>query len=89
MKENDEKSDEKSKDVNNKSSKAEKDQNNNKNSFFKPYKEEFNKITWPTKPVLIKHTITVITFCLVVGSITFVYDFGIDTFLSKLAELVS
>ncbi|MFI3231363.1 MAG: preprotein translocase subunit SecE [bacterium] len=86
MKENEEQS----KDVN-KSSKSEKEQTGNKSkeSFFKPYKDEFNKITWPTKPVLIKHTITVITFCLIIGSITFVYDFGIDTFLSKLAELVS
>lgn len=60
-----------------------------KESFFNECKQEFKKITWPTKPVLAKHTITVIVFSLVIGSITFVYDFGINSFFSKLAEFVS
>lgn len=70
-------------DKNNSNTKA-----NTKDSMFKQCKQEFKQITWPTKPILAKHTITVIVFSLVMGSITFVYDFGIDSFLGKLAELV-
>lgn len=62
---------------------------NNKQGFFKVHKAEFKKITWPTKKVLIKQTITVIIISIIVGLIIFSYDILISFLLDKLIQFMS
>lgn len=56
--------------------------------FFADHKAEFKKITWPTKKVLTKQTITVIFISIIVGVIIYGYDFIIDFTLQKLISIV-
>ncbi len=35
---------------------------------------EYKKISWPKRDLLVKQTISVITFSLLIGSIVFIYD---------------
>lgn len=74
--------------VNNKpSEKKPKKEKKKTGSFFGEHKAEFKKITWPTKKVLAKQTITVIFISLIVGVIIYGYDFVIDFTLQKLIAL--
>lgn len=56
-------------------------------SFISETKSEFKKITWPTRRVLINHTITVIVISLIVGAIIYGYDFMINFAIEKLISL--
>lgn len=50
------------------------------------YKGEFKKIVWPSRPELIKKTITVMIACAIVGVIIlamdYVFGLGLDQFTS-------
>lgn len=56
-------------------------------NFFSETKNEFKKITWPTKKILGKQTITVIVISLIVGAIIYGYDLVIDFAIQKLITL--
>lgn len=59
----------------------------NKGNFFSEHKAEFKKITWPTKKILTKQTITVIFISIIVGVIIYGYDFLINFIFQKLISL--
>lgn len=66
-------------------------ENTDKKSFgdrLGEYKGEFKKITWPTKPEVIKQTITVIITCAIIGVIIFGMDFSFNAVLSQFISLV-
>lgn len=46
----------------------------NKGSFWKNFKAEFNKITWPSKDQVIKKTIVVLIISLVLMVVVFGFD---------------
>lgn len=59
----------------------------NAQGLVKLYREirvELKKVIWPNRTQLINNTITVLAFCLVVGAIIWVADFG----FTGLADLV-
>lgn len=84
MQENHEKSKNES---NNNSSKKQK-VNKNKKSFFSEHKTEFKKITWPNRKILVNQTITVIVISLIVGTIIFIYDFGLNYLFKGLTKII-
>lgn len=45
---------------------------------------ELKKVIWPSRTQLINNTVTVLAFCLVVGAIIWIADFG----FTKIAETV-
>ncbi|AEY64618.1 preprotein translocase subunit SecE [Clostridium sp. BNL1100] len=52
--------------------------------LYKEIKAELKKVIWPNRTQLINNTATVLIFCLIVGAIIWVSDFG----FTKLAEVV-
>ncbi len=52
--------------------------------LFREIKAELKKVIWPSRAQLINNTITVLLFCLIVGAIIWVADFG----LTALADTV-
>lgn len=52
--------------------------------LFREIKAELKKVIWPNRTQLINNTVTVLLFCLIVGGIIWVADFG----FTKLAELI-
>ena len=54
--------------------KANKEISKNKKSFFKGFKAELKKVTWPTPKQLVNNTIAVITIVLITTAIVFVLD---------------
>ena len=66
-------------------------ENTEKRSFSEKlgeYKGEFKKITWPTKPEIIKQTVTVIITCAIIGVIIFGMDYSLNFAMSQFIELV-
>ena len=51
--------------------------------FFKDTRGELKKVIWPTKKQMVNNTLTVLFFCLVIGVIIWVVDYG----LAKILEL--
>ena len=49
--------------------------------FFKGIFSELKKVTWPTKRDVIIGTVSVLAFCLVVGAIIWLADFGLDSLM--------
>ena len=49
--------------------------------FFKGIFSELKKVTWPTKRDVIIGTLSVLAFCLVVGGIIWLADFGLDSLM--------
>jgi len=43
--------------------------------YFKEVLVELKKVTWPTKNQLIKHTLTVLAACAVIGTVIWIADF--------------
>lgn len=50
-------------------------------SFFKGIASELKKVTWPTKRQVFVNTISVLAFCLVIGAIIWLFDFGLSSLL--------
>lgn len=71
------------------SSKKSKNDGHKKDDFFKLHVNEFKKISWPSRKTLIKHTITVTVFSLVMSGIIYVYDVGINYLVNGLANIAS
>ena len=67
---------------------AKKDVNENKNkkSFFKDFKAELKRVSWPTPKQLFNNTVAVITIVLITAVIVFVLDFVFETINSKGVE---
>ena len=56
--------------------------------FFRDFKAEFKRVSWPNKKELTTQTITVITTSLIVAAIIFGMDAIISTTLQLLNQLV-
>ena len=50
----------------------------NKKSFWKSFKAELKKVTWPTPKQLFNNTVAVITIVLITAIIVFVLDFAFE-----------
>ena len=57
----------------------EKGNEKNKKSFFKGFKAELKKVSWPTPKQLVNSTIAVITIVLVTAAIVFILDFAFES----------
>ncbi len=56
-------------------------------SFFKGIVLEIKKVTWPTKKQVLSNTLSVLAFCLVVGIIIWLADFGLKSLMSLITRL--
>ena len=56
-----------------------KENNKNKKSFFKSFKAELKKVSWPTPKQLLNNTIAVVTIVLITAAIVFVLDLVFET----------
>ena len=54
-------------------------ENKNKKSFFKGFKAELKKVSWPTPKQLVNNTIAVITIVLITALIVFVLDLAFES----------
>ncbi|MBQ3082057.1 MAG: preprotein translocase subunit SecE [Clostridia bacterium] len=57
--------------------------------FFRDYKSEIKKITWPSREVTIKSTIVVLVCVLVCATVIGLLDFGLGKLVELLMDLVS
>ncbi len=58
-------------------------------NFFKDYKSELKKITWPSREVTVKSTIVVLVCVLVCATVISLLDFGLGKLVELLMDLVS
>ena len=58
-------------------------------NFFKDYKSEIKKVTWPSKEVTIKSTIVVLVCLIVSGAVVGLLDFGLAKLIELFRDLVS
>jgi preprotein translocase subunit SecE len=76
-----------------KEAKAKKENNKNKKSFFKDFKAELKKVSWPTPKQLINNTVAVITIVLITSIIVFVLDLVFETAnkhgVDKIKEIIT
>lgn len=67
-------------------------ENKNKKSFFKGFKAELKKVTWPTPKQLANNTVAVITIVLITALIVFVLDLTFETInkngVDKIKEVI-
>ncbi len=56
-----------------------KKENKNKRSFFKDFKAELKRVSWPTPKQLINNTIAVITIVFITAAIVFVLDLAFES----------
>ena len=52
--------------------------------FFKGIAKELKKVTWPTKSQVVNNTLSVLVFCLIVGSVIWVADFAFQEIIGLL-----
>jgi preprotein translocase subunit SecE len=57
--------------------------------WFEVHKAEFKKISWPTRQVLAKETVTVIIISLFVGAVIFCYDEALSFLFQKFISMFS
>ena len=73
--------------------KEQKENTKNKKSFFKGFKAELKKVSWPTPKQLVNNTVAVITIVLLTAFIVFVLDLVFETInsqgLDRLKQMVS
>ena len=55
--------------------------------FFKGIVSEIKKVTWPTKKQVVSNTLSVLAFCLVVGVIIWLADFGLESLMNLISRL--
>ncbi len=76
----------------NKEAKTKKENNKNKKSFFKDFKAELKKVSWPTPKQLVNNTIAVITIVIITAVIVFALDVVFETMnkhgIDKVKEVV-
>ena len=51
-----------------------------KRPFFKDFKAELKRVTWPTPKQIFNNTVSVITMVIIVAIIVFILDLTFDTF---------
>lgn len=56
-------------------------------SFFRESYEELRKVSWPSREILLRHTIIVLVSVLVVMSILAATDLGLTTGFQKLIKI--
>ena len=70
-----------------------KENNKNKRSFFKDFKAELKKVSWPTPKQLVNNTTAVITIVLITAAIVFVLDLAFEAInkkgIDKVKEVIS
>ena len=54
--------------------------------FFKGIVAEIKKVTWPTKKQVALNTLSVLAFCLVIGAIIWLADFGLDSLMKLIVR---
>ncbi len=73
--------------------KEQKETTKNKKSFFKGFKAELKKVSWPTPKQLVNNTVAVITIVLLTAVIVFVLDLVFETInsqgIDRLKQMVS
>ena len=71
---------------------AKKENNKNKKSFFKDFKAELKKVSWPTPKQLVNNTIAVVTIVIITAAIVFVLDLVFETLnkngVDKIKEVI-
>ena len=67
------------KELKNNNKKDKKENSKNKKSFFKDFKAELKKVTWPTPKQLFNNTVAVITIVLITAAIVFVLDLAFES----------
>lgn len=76
----------------NKEAKAKKE-NKNKKSFFKDFKAELKKVSWPTPKQLVNNTTAVVTIVIITAVIVFALDVVFETLnkhgVDKIKEVIS
>ena len=76
----------------NKEAKTKKENSKNKKSFFKDFKAELKKVSWPTPKQLVNNTIAVITIVIITAVIVFALDVVFETMnkhgIDKVKEVV-
>ena len=77
----------------NKEAKTKKENNKNKKSFFKDFKAELKKVSWPTPKQLLNNTTAVITIVIITAVIVFVLDVVFETLnkqgIEKIKEVIT
>ena len=58
-------------------------------TFFREYKSEISKITWPGMSTVSKNTIVVLVMCIIVGILIFLLDTGLVWILDSILKLKS
>ena len=73
--------------------KEQKENTRNKKSFFKGFKAELKKVSWPTPKQLVNNTVAVISIVLITAFIVFALDIVFETInsqgVNRLKEMVS
>ena len=73
--------------------KEQKENTKNKKSFFKGFKAELKKVSWPTPKQLVNNTVAVISIVLLTAFIVFALDVVFETInsqgINRLKQLVS
>lgn len=74
-------------------SKSVKQTKSSKDSFFKSFRAELKKVTWPTFKQLVNNTAAVIAMVLIIAAVVFVLDFVFESInslgINRLRTLVS
>ncbi len=55
-------------------------------SFFKEIFQELKKVVWPTREQLVKNTVTVVTVCIIIGLIIWMFDWGLSSLVNLLLK---
>jgi preprotein translocase subunit SecE len=53
-------------------------------SFFKEIFQELKKVVWPTREQLVKNTVTVLTVCMIIGILIWLFDWGLSSLIALL-----
>ena len=76
-----------------KEAKTKKENSKNKRSFFKDFKAELKKVSWPTPKQLVNNTVAVITIVLITSIIVFALDLTFETLnkhgVEKIKEVIA
>ncbi len=55
--------------------------------FFKDFKGEWKKVTWPSRKTVLNHSLVVIVVVLVVGLVIFGFDTGLSSIIDAFVNL--
>ena len=71
---------------------AKKENSKNKRSFFKDFKAELKKVSWPTPKQLVNNTVAVVTIVIITAVVVFLLDVVFETAnkqgIDKIKEIV-